>query len=220
MNHRSILCLISSILLLAACSDKPYALVPAAVSDTGRSQQIFIVNHGHHTGIVIPGEVLNEAVPELTERFGTPHYYEIGWGDREFYQAQQVNTSLALQALLWSGGAVLHIVAFSEDPISFFSSEPVISTCLSENELDSLKLFIVSSFSRSSNNSITTLQTGIYGNSQFYTAEGRYHLFNTCNTWTAKALKSSGFKIYPLAALTSGSITRYLKNNQQPCVRE
>ncbi|NLZ16699.1 MAG: TIGR02117 family protein [Desulfobulbaceae bacterium] len=213
----AILFLICPALLLVACSDKPYAFVPAAASDPVRSQQIYIVNHGYHTGIVIPGEVLNEAVPELTERFGMPAYYEIGWGDRKFYQAQEANTSLALQALLRSGGSVLHLVAFSENPRSFFNGEPVISTCLSRNELDSLKSFLVSSFSRSSNNSITALQTGIYGNSHFYTAEGNYHLLNTCNKWTAKALKSSGFKVYPSVMLTSSIIMKYLKDNRHPC---
>jgi hypothetical protein len=33
---------------------------------------------------------------------------------------------------------------------------------------------------------------GIYPFSLFYPATGRFHLFNTCNSWTAQALTATG----------------------------
>lgn len=89
---------------------------------------------------------MHEALPELAQRFNSPAYYEIGWGDRDFYQAQEVTSGLTLQALFWSKGAVLHVVALFEHPEQHFAGEPVVSTCLSRNELISLQSFLVSVF--------------------------------------------------------------------------
>ncbi len=217
MNITSSFIIICIFILSTSCSSKPYAVTPTAGPCQIRSHNIFIVSHSWHTGIIIPGISLNDAVPELKNRFGIPSYYEIGWGDKGFYQSQEITTKLTLQAMFWSEGAVLHIVAFSEDPISYFKGEPIVSTCLTNEELSSLKLYILSSFSYSEVHSIIPLQTGIYGDSQFYNGEGRCYIFNTCNKWTAKALKSSGLQINPLLKLTASSIMDYLKNNRRSC---
>ena len=34
-----------------------------------------------------------------------------------------------------------------------------------------------------------------YGASRFYHANGTFHMFNNCNTWSAEAINSSGFPI-------------------------
>ncbi|WP_051308893.1 TIGR02117 family protein [Desulfogranum japonicum] len=203
--------------LLSACSAKPYAVQPIPEAQPVRSHLVYIVSHGWHTGLIISGAILNEAVPGLERRFGMPDFYEIGWGDKGFYQAQQITTGLTLQAMFWSEGAVLHLVAISTLPAQYFNGEPVISTCLSDNELDSLKIFLQSSFLYTPTHSTVPLRTGIYGNSQFYTAQGRYYLLNTCNKWIAKALKSAGLEIQPVFKLTSGSIMKYLEKNARPC---
>ena len=54
------------------------------------------------------------------------------------------------------------------------------------------------------------MNPGIYGNSQFYKAKGDFHIFNTCNKWTAKGLESAGMKISTTFKLTAGSIMNYL----------
>ena len=47
---------------------------------------------------------------------------------------------------------------------------------------------------------------GIYGDSQFYKAKGEFHIFNTCNKWTAKGLESAGMNISTTFKLTASSI--------------
>ncbi len=219
MAHRSVvfLCLVC---LLLACSAKPYALSPVAEQQPERSHLLYIVSHGWHTGLILSGQALNEAVPELENRFGTPAFYEIGWGDSGFYQAQKITSGLTVQAMFWSEGAALHLVAFAEEPAQYFEGEPVLLTCLSENELSALKRFLASSFSHTPEHTILPLRDGLYGNSAFYPGEGRYSTLNTCNTWTAKALKSSGFKIQPASKLTAGSIIRYVEKNARTCTEE
>ena len=45
--------------------------------------------------------------------------------------------------------------------------------------------------------------------SMFYLAEGDYSLFNTCNTWTSKALQAAGLPIK--TALRAGGVMRQAK---------
>jgi hypothetical protein len=41
------------------------------------------------------------------------------------------------------------------------------------------------------------LGPGIYGDSTFFRANGKYYFPNTCNVWTARGLKTAGVPIVP-----------------------
>ena len=207
----------SLLFLLFACSGKPGAVVPLAEEAPVRAYPVFVVSHGWHTGIIVPGSVLNEALAELSQHFGTPDHYEIGWGDAGFYQAQDITVALALRALFWSRGAVLHLVAFSGKPQHYFKGEPVYATCLSARELSALQRYLVSSFLRNDTEPVVPLRPGLYGESAFYSAAGRYHLFNTCNRWTAGALQAGGLDVSPRLSLTASRVLYSARWQGQPC---
>ncbi len=204
-------------LALSACSGRPYVVEPEQSGEAVHSNRLYIATHGWHAGLVVPAHHLNAAVPELAARFGAVEYYELGWGDKGFYQAQEVTTALTFQAMFWSQGAVLHVVAVPDDPKQYFSGSEVLETCISDAEMASLKAFLANSFARGPAGQIVVLTQGIYGNSQFYDGEGRYYMLNTCNKWTAKALRSAGMDIDPTFKLIVGSIVRYLRSNQRHC---
>lgn len=98
-------------LLLCSCSTFPQAVAPVN-NDFAGQHNIYIVSHGWHTGIVVPAAIVNRVLPQLDARFAQPKWYEIGWGDKGFYQAQEITSRLTLQAMFWSTGAVMHVVAF------------------------------------------------------------------------------------------------------------
>lgn len=205
-------------LLLAACSSEPSVVQPAVASiDISRVYQISVVSHGWHTGLIVPGVILNAAVPELKRRFIEPAYYEIGWGDEGFYQAQEVTTGLTLQALFWSKGSVLHVVAIPDAPEQYFVGDTIVSTCLAKHELSSLQQFLAASFAHNKAGAITALRRGIYGDSEFYLGQGRYYFFNTCNKWTAKALRSAGVVIDWTFKLTAGSVMEEFAARHHAC---
>jgi hypothetical protein len=54
-------------------------------------------------------------------------------------------------------------------------------------------------------------RAGLYPNSRFYSATGRFHLFRTCNTWVAEALRSAGLPISPAFAFTAGNLSYQVK---------
>ena len=45
-----------------------------------------------------------------------------------------------------------------------------------------------------------------WGDRDFYVARDKYFLLRTCNTWTARALRSAGLPITPLYAVTAGNV--------------
>jgi uncharacterized protein (TIGR02117 family) len=210
-------CIALFTLALIACSGKPYVVEPEERAESVRTHRLFVASHGWHTGIVVPARDLNEVVPELENRFGAVPYYEVGWGDKKFYQAREATTGLALQAIFRSEGVVLHVVGVPTDPRLFFAGNEVLETCISESGMKSLKAFLAGSFSRDSAGRLSPLSQGLYRDSQFYLGEGRYHLMNTSNKWTAKALRSAGMGISPAFKLTAGSVMSYLRSNPWPC---
>lgn len=205
--------LLALALALASCSNEPRVAGPATEPFGARTTQIYVVSHGWHTGVVVPASKLNLALPDLGTRFGAPRFYEIGWGDKGFYQAQEITTGLTLRALFWSSGAVAHISAVPESPAASFPESEVRALCVSEAQLEALEQFIVGSLVHDGSGRLVPLARGIYGESQFYDAVGRYSVLNTCNKWTAKALRSAGFDVAPAVKLTAGSISGYLRRS-------
>lgn len=203
---------------ITACSGKPYVVEPTLESpDSIRSFPLYVVSHGWHTGLIIPANYLNQIIPDLKDRFGDAAYYEIGWGDKGFYQAQEITTGLTLQAMFWSEGAIMHVVAVPDSPEKYFGQSEVVGTCLTNGQISSLSTFVANSFSHDPQGHLIRLKPGIYGNSQFYDGEGRYYLLNTCNKWTAKGLQSAGVDISPTLSLTSGSVMSVIRALWQQC---
>ncbi|WP_255105253.1 MULTISPECIES: TIGR02117 family protein [unclassified Synechococcus] len=210
--------LILAALAVSSCSEKPYAVKPTVSSpDAIRSHQTFVVRHGWHTGLVIPAGRLNQAIPGLKEHFGDAAYYEIGWGDKEFYQSGEVSIDLTLQAIFLSKGAVMHMVAIPGSPSEFLGASEVVSTCLTDQQVTSLIAFVANSFARDHQGRIVRLNRGLYGNSQFYEGEGRFSLLHTCNNWTAKGLQSAGINVSSSFSQTPTKVMSAIRELRQQC---
>jgi len=202
--------LIVFVVFLSACSTKPVAIKSAEVYSGGGENDVYVVSHGWHTGFVVPSKEMYEVIPELRNRFGDTPNIEFGWGDKGFYQAKEITSGLTIRAILWPTESVVHAVAVPEDVRKYFASSEVIRLCMNDNELSLLTEFIAGSFYKNDAGRVEKLRNGIYGDSQFYKGVGSYYMTNTCNTWTAKGLKSIGMNISTTLKLTSGSVMGYL----------
>jgi uncharacterized protein (TIGR02117 family) len=194
---------------------------PLAVShhepSVARTEAIYIINHGWHTGFVIPASSIQTQIPKLKDRFPNTPYLEIGWGDKGFYQADEITVGLALQAMFWSSGSVIHAVAVPEWVTNYFSHAKVEKLCLTAAEYAALIQFIADSFYKNASRQIVALTTGRYGDSQFYEANGTYHLMNTCNKWTAQGLQHAGIDIDPVFKLTASSVMSAVEADDKEC---
>ena len=202
------------------CSGKPHAVEPVAGADSPRTSRLYVVSHGWHVGLAIAAEELNLVIPGLKARFVEGvEYYELGWGDEGFYQARKITAGVTLQAIVWSQGAVVHVAALPVPPDEYFTGSEIVDTCLNAEEAESLARYLSGSFTRDAASNLVELDRGLYGNSQFYKGEGRYHLLNTSNKWAAKALRSAGMDISPTFKLTADSVMRFVEAHRRDCTR-
>jgi uncharacterized protein (TIGR02117 family) len=208
--------LILALALLAGCTNAPQAIVFSPVANEPRPHRLFAVSHGWHVGLVLPATPLLARLPALKERFANASHFEIGWGDKGFYQSEEITASLILQAMFSSTGAVMHVVSLppsADTPFDTFRGSEVVEFCASERELIALNAFVQQSFLKYPADQLIPMKPGIYGNSQFYEAAGRFHLFNTCNKWVAKGLASMGLDVDPTLALTASNVLKQLKSS-------
>ncbi len=160
------------------------------------------MNHGWHAGIVLRlADIPAGTWPALVD-FPDTQYLEVGWGDMDYYQTPDAHMGLILKAALLPSASVLHIVGFNGPVQTYFPYSEIIEIELSSAGFEQLSRTIAASFSRDKAGNITSLGHGLYGNSHFYLSKETYHLFNTCNVWTARTLRSAGLPITPARAVT------------------
>ncbi|MEM7173262.1 MAG: DUF2459 domain-containing protein [Pseudomonadota bacterium] len=178
---------------------------PAAADKT-----IFVVTNGWHSGIVVSrAHIPNHLVPEIGD-FADAQFLEFGWGDRDFYQADETTLGDTFVAALAPTSAVLHISAIRSPAASQSSDQEIISIPIDNHGFERLIRFIDGSFDRAGRARAVSIGPGLYLNSRFYAANGRFHLFNTCNTWTAKALSAGGLNISSAGVITGDDLIRQL----------
>ncbi len=194
------------LLFLSSCATLPRANRSQSATSGARDNRIYVASHGWHTGIIVKPENLNHLMPSLAERFPQADYYELGWGDAGFYQAKKITAKITLNAVFLPSDSVVHLVGLNGDPVEHFSTSEVQEVSISAEGMKSLCAFVESSFARDETGKPKMLGPGLYGDSQFYEGEGKYHLFNGCNKWTAKALHSGGIDIEPIFKITSASV--------------
>ncbi len=201
-----------SITLLTGCT-KPVSTFYPPDPDRTDNKTVYIVNHGLHTGIVLPKKDADPYMHSFDD-FKNAQYWEIGWGDEIYYQTETNTLWMGIRALFWPTDSVLHVAALQTAPIAYFSNREVVQLKLSKTGFIRLVEFIDNSFALNEKRQIIKLGSGLYGRSRFYRAEGTFHLFNNCNTWSARAIRSAGFPISTLYVFTAGNLMYQLKQNE------
>jgi uncharacterized protein (TIGR02117 family) len=191
-------------LVSPGCMGPVVGVFPAAKGDHGET--VYVVNHGWHTGLVVPTARL--PVSAWRPREGGMHgkYLEFGWGDDDFYRASKVNSGMALRAMCWRNPAVLHVVAMDESPEVYFPNSGIIKITVSGRGFERLCEYLAKSYASGADGSPIDLGKGIYGNSRFYRASDHYYFPNTCNKWTARALRAAGAPITPFYAVRAANV--------------
>ena len=170
--------------------------------DNASTKTIYLVSHGWHAGIVLRrADIPADLWPENVD-FPYAEFLEVGWGDKQYYQTPDAHFGITLRAALWPTSSVLHIVGFNGAVTAYYSSSEVIKIKLGEPGFELLSRYIAASFARDESGQALPLGRGLYGNSRFYLSRESYHLFNTCNVWTARALHAAGVPITPSFSIT------------------
>jgi uncharacterized protein (TIGR02117 family) len=187
--------------LVSGCLSAIKTLYPPSITDQARV--VYVVSNGFHAGLVIRrDDIPTEIWPEHVELPST-EYVEVGWGSEGFYMAPRITPAIAVRALCWPSAAVLHVACFSGPPDQVFVDCRVVGVRLSESGFNELCRYIHESYELDAQGHAIALAPGLYGESEFYRARGKYYFPNTCNAWTARALRAAGCPITPAYCATA-----------------
>ncbi len=185
---------------------------PAAGAET---IEIRITSNGWHTGIALPRAAIDAVfLPELADFPNDrqlAQYLEFGWGDAAFYQVDQPGISTTLKAALVPTKAVMHVAGLDQPPERYFKDPEIVRLRLSAIVATRLVRRIAASFERPASGRGKSIAKGLYPNSRFYPAKGRFHLFNTCNSWTARTLAAAGIPIDAAGVVSAGDVVDRLR---------
>ena len=196
--------------LLATCETAP---LPTAPDDDGpRTHVIQVPSNGWHTAIVMPAPALvaTGLLPEAAD-FPDAAFFEFGWGDRVYYPAKEKTVGMTLAAALVPTPAVMHMAGLAAAPRDGGSSREVIVVALTEAGFLNLTQTLAAEFERPAGGRAASVARGLYPGSRFYNAHGEFHLFNTCNTWTARMLRAAGVAISPSGIVTADGLMARLR---------
>jgi uncharacterized protein (TIGR02117 family) len=160
--------------------------------------QAWVLSNGVHTDLVFP---IQSASIDWRQLFPLTHFravpadaefIAIGWGDREFYLNtptwSDLTASRALGAMAGGNRALLHITYLGRSQLrrnAFYLP-------LSEAQYARLTDYVRAALP---SGRATPIAGAHYGDDDaFYEAEGGYHLFETCNTWSGRGLRQAGVK--------------------------
>ncbi|MEL6281940.1 MAG: DUF2459 domain-containing protein [Pseudomonadota bacterium] len=199
-------------LLRAAALLALWALIPEAPArqmTEGDRRTVWLVNHGYHVGLIMRRQDLRGAAFLID--FPAAEWFEIGWGDEGFYTQVatpgDLSADLAVSALLYPTASVVHVVAFYQEPTAVFAPERMSAVRVDADGRALLREAITDEIAAP----VEALGSGLYGDSRFYRARSRYHLFNVCNHWLSRALNRAGLPSSELWSVLPGSMLTELK---------
>lgn len=178
--------------------------VASACNDT-----IYIVQRSWHTGIVLKVDSVPEEIWPEIKQYKDYEFIDVGWGDEEFYQVPGFNLFSAMQAVLIPTPSTIIVNAVS-NPSKTENYSRIAKLVISNDKFRALCSFIAGSYKRNEQGEI--VPSTIFGPSNiFFLGKKEYHLFRTCNTWVAMALKHSGIDINVFGVITANQLFEQLE---------
>lgn len=192
--------------LVAACAGAP----PPPDITGPATHNAYVVSNGWHTGIVLARDGLPPGLLPEAEDFADAPYLEFGWGDRAYYPAKDPGMGATLAAALLPTRSVMHVAGLDRPPRTGSGGTEAVAILLTAAQRDRLAAGIDAGFDRPEGGRAAA-GPGLYPDSLFYPARGRFHMFNTCNSWTARQLAAAGVPVSPAGVITAESLMRQLR---------
>ena len=189
------------------------------VGQLGKTEEvaIYVQSNGVHTDICLPAQSAHYDWCNYISKNDFPlndsfEYISIGWGDKGFFMDTptwgDLTAKTAVNAVFFPSPTAMH-VAYTEKPQE---NENRIKLFISKEQYMRIIEFVKSSFQAGSDPVLIEGQ-GYSNNDNFYEANGSYHLFETCNRWTNKALKAGNIRTSVFALFPDGILSP-LKSNE------
>lgn len=197
-----------SLLLSGCATGKSWKYLPATKAE---ERSVYVVAHGWHTGIVLSREELGDALGFVPEYLGQGPYYEFGWGEAEFYQADRVTPSIFLKTVFWRNPSVVHVALLRAAPQEVGTGSDVVQLTVSVTGLGYMRQRLRETFTFDEKGRPYPLKHDDVGAGMFFKAQGYYLIVNTCNLWTARVLASGGVPMDTVFTLRAASVMRQVR---------
>lgn len=172
------------------------------------TKKIYIHTNGVHLDIAMHKQ---DVAPELMSGLllkPNKAYVSFGWGDENFYLNTptwgDLTVKTAITALFLDSEGLMHVKHFNAPQKDWKT------VAVSEAELAKINHYLNVSFAVDENgNKMILAGQGFTLTDDFYKANGRYSLFNTCNTWVNTGFKQSGLKASLWTPFDFGLLNKY-----------
>lgn len=178
---------------LSACAaiDPPMPS-PAGFVETGQTHtSIAVVQRDWHSDVCLRVQDLDAWVITLARGFEGATVLCFGFGERQ-YVVERRHDPLTMIGAMFPSRATILMTVLRATPEEAFGAQNVIEAPLGDAGLDGIQRFLRESIETDAAGNPLRLADGPYPGSLFFAASGTYDLFHTCNTWTARALRSAG----------------------------
>ncbi|MBI9069998.1 MAG: TIGR02117 family protein [Melioribacteraceae bacterium] len=167
--------------------------------DSQRGIPIYVTSNGIHTDIMVPSKNGYTNWWNFFDKKQFMHYakaeYEylaFGWGDKDFYlntpNEDDIKISTALKALFLPTTSVMHVEVRKKPEVTKYCRKVIIS----KEMYMMLTNYILSSMKRDNKGKPRIIpKKGYTKFDNFYSANGLFHVGNTCNNWVNTALKKA-----------------------------
>ena len=157
--------------------------------------EIFVASNGWHSAIFLPRAAIPPSAITVAAEFSEAVFLGFGWGDAAFFPARDPGFTTLLSAAFQPTPSVVHVTGLRSHPRAAFPKDEVIALTVSADGFRDLLAFLNASFTRDGAGRVSAHSPGLHSFSKFYRANGDFHLFNNCNSWTARGLAAAGLPI-------------------------
>lgn len=176
----------------------------------GHQATAVVVERGWHTDISLVAEPLDHRFDALRTRFPGARAFVFGFGQRLYLLNRNDTVLDMLRALLPSDGMIL-VTALNTTPEAAFGPDQAIALAVSPEGFANAADFVRNSIGNDQAGTPEFIRDGPYPGSAFYASTLTYDGLNTCNTWTAEAVRAAGVPVTADAVVFASQVTGQLR---------
>lgn len=204
-----------AVTLLALVWERPGDRRLFPVAENGETVEVFVVDNGLHTDLVLPAARLRDRTgPTATALAAAPgaEWVAVGWGEHRFYRETGLGPGRVidgLRSLFWPGNrSVVMLDPLQGAPEAVYAVKPI-RLRLSAAGFERLAARLDRAFAGETPRLAAGPQPGT---ARFYEGRETFSVLRVCNHWTADLLHAAGVPTRPVLATVGAGLAFDLRS--------
>ena len=193
-------------LLWRALAPSPLPVTPALAMPPAGAYEVYVVDWGYHTAIVIPQPAAVDWRLGPPGREAAP-WVEYAWGDRRFYRDSDHRPHAVFATLVLPTEAVAYVAGWNRPPSMADGARTVHVRAIDAATLHALAAELERTVVRDESGRRLEPTPPVAGYAgRFFAATGRYLWTQDCNAWTVERLAAAGLARRGAFVVFSGQV--------------